>query len=82
MVIKKNRTAEAERLSMALGTRVAELRYERNWSQRDLAERAARIDRAYVSRIETGQTECGLGTIGAIARAFGLSISELFERVE
>jgi transcriptional regulator with XRE-family HTH domain len=46
--------------------RVNELRRQRNWSQRELSEHAYRIDRAYISRIESGVVEPCLTTIGEL----------------
>jgi transcriptional regulator with XRE-family HTH domain len=59
------------------GRRVRALRDERGWSQEELAERAG-IHRTYVGGIERGLRNIALVNISRIAKAFGLSLSELF----
>ena len=82
MVISKDRTERAKNLGQSFGARINGLRRERNWSQRELSEHAYRIDRAYISRIESGVVEPCLSTIGELARAFGVSLRDLFDGVE
>lgn len=45
-------------------------------SQEALAEKA-KVDRSYVSRVETGKVSIGLDTLAALARAVGVAPSEL-----
>lgn len=59
------------------GRRVRELRQERGWSQEVLAEKAG-IHRTYVGGIERGLRNVALVNLSRVAKAFGLSLSELF----
>jgi transcriptional regulator with XRE-family HTH domain len=62
-----------------------ELQKERAWSQKHLAGTAG-VDQGFISRLESGKTEPCLETLATLARAFGLSLSELlkgmYERLE
>jgi transcriptional regulator with XRE-family HTH domain len=60
----------------AFGDRVRALRLDRRLSQEDLAERAG-LHWTYVSGIERGRRNPGLNTLGVLAKALDLSISEL-----
>lgn len=82
MVIKTRRTPESERLSKAFGNRIAQLRIQNEWSQRELSERAEGMDRGFISRIESGQVEPCLGTQKMLAKAFGISLSALMRGIE
>ncbi len=57
--------------------RVRELRTERGWSQDDLAD-AAGLHRTYIGTIERAEQSIGLDNIEKIAKAFKVSIAELF----
>ena len=70
--------APAPRHRAAFGNRVRELRGERGWSQEDLAERSG-LHRNYVGGIERGERNVGLDNIHALANAFGVRVSRLFE---
>ena len=78
MVIKKRRTVSAKALSANLGVRILVLCGERKWSQRQLAAEAG-LDPGYISRIVNGTVEPGLGTLGALAAAFGLDLGEFLK---
>ncbi len=59
------------------GKRVAELRQQHGWGQRDLAE-AGQIDPSVVSRLERNlQDDCMLSIVVAIASALGVTVDEL-----
>ena len=58
------------------GNRVRELRKARGLSQEAFAEKCG-LDRTYLSGIECGRRNVALCNIDAIARALGVSISEL-----
>ncbi len=60
-----------------LSRRLADLRKAREWSLEDLAERTE-ISRATLSRIERGDTSPTAVALGQFAKAFGLSMAELF----
>lgn len=49
-------------------------------SQEDFARKAG-IDRGYMSRIENGKTSISLAIIERIAKAFGITMSELLGSV-
>lgn len=66
-----------ERLRIAFGRRVRELREERGLSQEQLAERCG-LHRTYVGGIERGERNPSLVNLGRIAGALGVHISELF----
>ncbi len=59
------------------GRRVRELRDRRGWSQELLAEKAG-VHRTYVGGIERGLRNVALVNIARIAKAFGLTLSDLF----
>jgi transcriptional regulator with XRE-family HTH domain len=73
-------TKFAGQISKRLGSKVVELRREREWTQQQLAA-ATGIDQGWVSRIEAGRVEPCLGTLGLLAKAFDLSLSELLRGV-
>lgn len=60
-----------------LAKRLGDLRKARNWSLDDLAEKTE-ISRATLSRIERGGTSPTAAALGQFAKAFGLSMAELF----
>lgn len=63
------------------GTRVRELRRQKGLTQEQLAERAD-LHVTYISGIETGSRNPSLTAIAALAKGFGISLSELFEGVD
>ena len=73
-------TKFAGQISKRLGSKVVELRREREWTQQQLAA-ATGIDQGWVSRIEAGRVEPCLGTLGLLANAFDLSLSDLLKGV-
>lgn len=58
--------------------RVAELRRERGWTQRELGERLG-VSRQTVIAIEKGRFDPSLPLAFRIARVFGAAIEELFQ---
>jgi transcriptional regulator with XRE-family HTH domain len=68
---------ESRALKM-FGRRVRELRTERGWSQEVLAE-AADLNRSYLSEIEQGLVSPTILVVMRLARAFEVSLPELFE---
>jgi transcriptional regulator with XRE-family HTH domain len=62
-------------LRPTLGKRVRELREQRGLSQEQLAERAG-LHWTYVSGIERGRRNPGLNTLGALAKALGVTLWE------
>jgi transcriptional regulator with XRE-family HTH domain len=65
----------------AFGLAVRISRERLDWSQADLA-RQSRIDRAYVSRIETGSADPGLRVQRRLAEALGITLAELITDAE
>jgi DNA-binding XRE family transcriptional regulator len=76
----RNRTSNSLALSAKVGSKINELRKERGWTQKGLADKIG-IDQPFVSRIIRGDVEPGLVTVASIAQAFDLTLSELFEGV-
>lgn len=69
-------------VSERLGARIAELRKERGWTQRELAERTG-ITPTYVSEIENARTKnVGSAILLEIADALGASLDYLLGRRE
>lgn len=64
-----------------LGLRVRELRTLHGLTQETLAERVG-FRASYVSQIENGSKGATLETLAAIARALGMTLSELFLDVD
>ena len=57
--------------------RVRELRAERGWSQDDLAAEAG-LHRTYIGTVERAEQSITLDSVEKIAKAFKVSISEMF----
>jgi len=72
-------TAQIDLLTR-FGRRVRDLRTARGQSQETFAY-AFGIDRTYISGIERGRRNVGLKNIEVIAKALGITLSELFEGV-
>ena len=58
--------------------RIQEMRWERNWSQEQLA-RIAKVSRFTINRIENEQPDVRTSTSIKIAKAFKTEVSDLFE---
>ncbi|MDJ0701584.1 MAG: helix-turn-helix transcriptional regulator [Woeseiaceae bacterium] len=72
--------AHARRLGRnELKNRLKALRSERDWSQKELAERLE-VSRQSVNAIETGKYDPSLPLAFRIADVFGLPIEEIFLR--
>ncbi|MCQ3035010.1 MAG: helix-turn-helix domain-containing protein, partial [Bacilli bacterium] len=66
--------------SYQLGMRIVYLRKQKGWSQEDLALEAG-INKNYICDMENGRRNPSLEIIERLAKAFGISISELFKGV-
>jgi transcriptional regulator with XRE-family HTH domain len=64
-----------------LGSNIKQIRLELELSQEQLAEKAD-LHRTYVGAVERGERNISLNNILAIARALGISASQLLEGVE
>ncbi len=56
------------------------MRHARGWTQVELAE-LLRIDRSYLSEIETGKKDPSLTILKTIADGFNLSLSQLLRNL-
>lgn len=56
-----------------IGQRIAEIRNEIGFTQRQLAERCG-LQQCHIARIEAGKYSVGLDTLAAIAEALGRKI--------
>ena len=65
------------RASYQLGMRIVYLRKQRGWTQEDLAFEAG-INKNYICDMENGRRNPSLEIIERLAKAFGISISDLF----
>jgi transcriptional regulator with XRE-family HTH domain len=70
-----------ETLAQRFGRCVRQLRLETGLSQTEFGERCG-FYQTYLSRVETGQANPTLNAIEVIANALGLTIYELWHRVE
>lgn len=61
-----------------MAKRLRELRAKRKLSQRALAELAG-INRVYIARLELGQQDPTLGTLGKLAAALKVKVRQLIE---
>ena len=67
-------------ISRAFGWRVRRLREARAWTQERLAEQAD-LDRSYIAGIEAGLRNPSLQSIWRVAKALGVTMSELLNGV-
>lgn len=65
-------------LPVRFGAVVRSKRLELDWTQDELAERAA-LDRSFVSGIERGTRTVSIVTLEKLAHAFGMRIKDLFK---
>jgi transcriptional regulator with XRE-family HTH domain len=65
----------------ALGRVVREIRHERGWTQETLAEHAS-LHWTYIGGIERGERNPSWENVVKLARALGVSVSELAARAE
>src|SRR5579875_2123730 len=70
---------QAQTSSLAL--RLKTLRTERGYSLQDLADRSG-LSRATLSRIENNEVSPTAETLGALATAFGITISRILAPIE
>ena len=73
--------AVAEHLSNRLGERVFAIRHQRGFMLREVAEKTG-VSIAMLSMIERGRSNPSIGTLHALANAFGVRMSELLHAVE
>ncbi|MBV8698232.1 MAG: helix-turn-helix transcriptional regulator [Bradyrhizobium sp.] len=54
------------------------LRTDKGWSQEELALRA-KVDRSYISQLETGVYSASVTMLGKLSKALGVQASELLK---
>lgn len=69
------------RLSKAFGLHVRRLRQEKGLSQESFAE-LCDLHRTYIGSIERGEKTPTLDTAAKIAKALGVKLSTVFDRIE
>ncbi len=65
----------------ALGQRIRELRRIREISQEELADIAG-VHRTYIGMVERGEKNVTILTLARLAKAFGLSVSDVIKELE
>lgn len=73
--------AQSDPLAHAVGARITRLREERELSSSELA-RLTVMDVNYLWRIEAGRQNLSLRNVARLAKALGVTLSELFETVD
>lgn len=63
-----------------VGNKIRALRHERDLSQEQFANLCG-LDRTYIAGIELGKRNVAIVNLEKIAKAFGISLSELFENL-
>ena len=63
-----------------LAIKIRKLRYQNEWSQEELAERAG-LHRTYISHIENAKREISLETVCRIANGLGMTPSKLLSGI-
>jgi bamHI control element len=71
----------SSKLFIQYGQIVRELRLSKNISQETLADLCS-LHRTYISDVELGKRNVSLENIEKIAKALGVSLTKLFERIE
>lgn len=72
---------KVKRFKQELGIAIRKRRHKLNLSQEDFADKA-KIHRTYVSSIELGKVDVGIGVAYKIARALNLPLSKLLKETE
>jgi transcriptional regulator with XRE-family HTH domain len=62
-----------------VGRNLRRLRNEKGWSQEELAFRA-KVDRSYISQLETGTYSASVTMLGKLAKALGVDASDFLKR--
>jgi transcriptional regulator with XRE-family HTH domain len=67
--------------SVQLGQKIRKLRREKSWRQIDLAEHSG-VHEVHISDLERGAREICLNNLVALARALGVSVSDLVSGID
>ena len=70
-----------DKLLIALGDRIRELRVAKGWSQEEMAYQAG-LHRTYVGHVELGKKNISFGSLVTITAALGVRLSDLFAGLE
>lgn len=70
-----------DKLLLALGFRLRQLREAKGWTQEVLAERTT-LDRSYIAGIEAGLRNPSVRALDKIARGLGSSLSHLVDGID
>ncbi|MEG9475704.1 helix-turn-helix transcriptional regulator [Mannheimia bovis] len=70
-----------EKIAIAFGRAIRQLRKQKNLSQEELGFEAD-LQRIYVSKLELGQQQPSITTIFKLAKGLGCTSTELMERTE
>jgi transcriptional regulator with XRE-family HTH domain len=62
----------------SFGTRLQELRLQRNWTLQELASRSG-LSRAFLSRLESGDRQASIAAVLTLSRIFDVSLASFFE---
>ena len=62
-----------------MGTRIAELRAQKGWSQAELAEKVG-LRQLHINRVENGQYSTGIDILGKMADVLGCDIDFIERR--
>jgi transcriptional regulator with XRE-family HTH domain len=71
-------SSEKHALLVAIGKRIRDLRFAKNWTQTDMSVYLD-LNRGHISDIELGKREAGLITLQIIARGLDTTMSQILE---
>lgn len=81
MQAKRGRAKKAEsEAQMQLGERVRRLREQRGWSQEGFAHEGG-LGRSFAGAIERGEKDIRLSTLIKLAKALGVTLSQLLKGI-
>ena len=66
-------------MRQVVGRNLRRLRNGKGWSQEELAFRA-KVDRSYISQLETGVYSASVTMLGKLAKALGVEPAELLKQ--
>ncbi len=67
-----------DEMKQTVARNLRRLRHAKNWSQEELAFRA-KVDRSYISQLETGVYSASVTMLGKLAKALGTNVAELLK---